>query len=157
MVGCGRCDFIQRVLSEMCIRDSVGTTGKQLKKIVRMQAWRLSAVGIPIGLLCGYLAGLCMAPSLTADSEIRAQAGQTAQTVVSANPLIFLAAALLTLLTVYLSSLQACKMCIRDRSMNSPLNTYILRLADVYLTYAEACLGNSEELTGGPDVYKRQK
>ncbi len=89
---------------------NVGTTGKQLKKIVRMQAWRLSAVGIPIGLLCGYLAGLCMAPSLTADAEISAQAGKTAQTVVSANPLIFLVAALLTLLTVYLSSLQACKM-----------------------------------------------
>ena len=89
---------------------NVGTTGKQLKKIVRMQAWRLSAIGIPIGLLCGYLAGLCMAPSLTADAEISAQAGKTAQTVVSANPLIFLAAILLTLLTVYLSSLQACKM-----------------------------------------------
>lgn len=89
---------------------NVGTTGRQLKKIVRMQAWKLSAVGIPIGLLCGYLAGLCMAPSLTADAEISAQAGQTAQTVVSSNPLIFLVAALLTLLTVYLSSLQACKM-----------------------------------------------
>ena len=89
---------------------NVGTTGKQLKKIVRMQAWRLSAIGIPIGLLCGYLAGLCMAPSLTADAEISAQTGKTAQTVVSANPLIFLAAILLTLLTVYLSSLQACKM-----------------------------------------------
>ena len=89
---------------------NVGTTGKQLKKIVRMQAWRLSAVGIPIGLLCGYLAGLCMAPSLTADAAISAQAGKTAQTVVSANPLIFLAAILLTILTVYLSSLQACKM-----------------------------------------------
>ena len=51
-----------------------------------------------------------MAPSLTADAEISAQAGKAAQTVVSANPLIFLMAALLTLLTVYLSSLQACKM-----------------------------------------------
>ncbi len=30
------------------------------------------------------------------------------------------------------------------QSMNSPLNTYILRLADVYLTYAEACLGDDE-------------
>lgn len=74
-----------------------------------MQAWKLSAVGIPIGLIFGYLAGLCMAPSLTADAQISAQAGKTAQTVVSANPLIFLAAILLTLLTVYLSSLQACK------------------------------------------------
>lgn len=33
--------------------------------------------------------------------------------------------------------------------MNSPLNTYILRLADVYLTYAEAALGNNETLTSG--------
>ena len=49
---------------------NVGTTGKQLKKIVRMQAWKLSAVGIPIGLIFGYLAGLCMAPSLTADAQI---------------------------------------------------------------------------------------
>jgi len=34
-------------------------------------------------------------------------------------------------------------------TMNSPLNTYIIRLADVYLTLAEACLGNSESLTSG--------
>lgn len=34
-------------------------------------------------------------------------------------------------------------------TMNSPLNTYIIRLADVYLTYAEACLGNSESLASG--------
>lgn len=34
-------------------------------------------------------------------------------------------------------------------SMNSPLNTYLIRLADVYLTYAEACLGNNESLTSG--------
>ena len=38
------------------------------------------------------------------------------------------------------------------QSMNSPLNTYILRLADVYLTYAEACLGNKERLTEGPGL-----
>lgn len=34
-------------------------------------------------------------------------------------------------------------------AQRSPLNTYILRLADVYLTHAEACLGNSETLTSG--------
>lgn len=51
-----------------------------------------------------------MAPSLTADNEITEQAGQTALTVVPANPLIFIVAALFTLLTVYLSSLQACRM-----------------------------------------------
>ena len=100
-----------------------------MKKIVRMQAWRLSAIGIPIGLLCGYLAGLCMAPSLNADVAISAQAGKTAQTVVSANPLIFLAAILLTLLTVYLSSLQACKMVERV----SPVEA--LRLAEGEQSY----------------------
>ena len=38
------------------------------------------------------------------------------------------------------------------QSMNSPLNTYILRLADVYLTYAEACLGNEASLSSGPGL-----
>lgn len=38
------------------------------------------------------------------------------------------------------------------QSMNSPLNTYLIRLADVYLTYAEACLGNNTELTSGPGL-----
>ena len=32
--------------------------------------------------------------------------------------------------------------------MNSPLNTYIIRLADVYLIYTEACLGNNATLSG---------
>lgn len=39
------------------------------------------------------------------------------------------------------------------QSMNSPLNTYILRLADVYLTYAEACLGNNTTLSDGRGLY----
>lgn len=38
------------------------------------------------------------------------------------------------------------------QSMNSPLNTYIIRLADVYLTYAEACLGNDGALNSGPGL-----
>lgn len=88
---------------------NVGTTGKQLKKIVRMQAWRLSAIGIPAGLLLGYGAGVLMAPSLTADGEISANAAEATETVVSANPLLFVAAGLFTLLTVYLSSIQACR------------------------------------------------
>lgn len=37
-------------------------------------------------------------------------------------------------------------------SMKSPLNTYMLRLADVYLTYAEACLGNDVTLSAGPGL-----
>ncbi len=33
-------------------------------------------------------------------------------------------------------------------SMNSPLNTYIVRLAELYLLYTEACLGNNASLSG---------
>lgn len=89
---------------------NVGTTGKQLKHIVRLQAWCLSAVGIPLGLILGYGAGILMAPTLTQDVQISADAEQTAVTVISANPLIFIAAGLFTLVTVYLSSLHACQM-----------------------------------------------
>lgn len=38
--------------------------------------------------------------------------------------------------------------------MNSPLHTYILRLADVYLTEAEAALGNKTELTSGTGLQR---
>lgn len=38
-------------------------------------------------------------------------------------------------------------------AMNSPLNSYILRLADVYLVYAEASLGNSANLAGGEGLF----
>ncbi|MDE6572885.1 MAG: RagB/SusD family nutrient uptake outer membrane protein, partial [Duncaniella sp.] len=32
--------------------------------------------------------------------------------------------------------------------MNSPLNTYVVRLANIYLAYTEACLGNNATLSG---------
>lgn len=38
-------------------------------------------------------------------------------------------------------------------SMNSPLNTYIVRLADIYLAYTEACLGNKESISGDEIQY----
>ena len=89
---------------------NIGMTGKQLKKIVRMQAFRLSVIGIPIGLLAGYLAGLWMAPVLNADSEITTQKVTKTTVIVSADPVIFIIAAVFTLLTVYLSCLQSCHM-----------------------------------------------
>ncbi len=85
---------------------NVGASGKQLKKLVRMQALRLSAVGIPLGLLLGYGAGVILAPALTASLERNASAAYAPP---SANPLVFAASALFALLTVYLSSMQACR------------------------------------------------
>ena len=89
---------------------NIGTTGKQLRKIVRMQALFLSAIGIPIGIGLGYLAAVCMAPSLNADSAISAEETSSAVVVVHADPVLFAAAAGFTLLTVYLSCLHACRM-----------------------------------------------
>ena len=89
---------------------NIGTTGKQLKKIVRMQAFRLSVIGIPIGIFAGYIAGVMMAPSLNADNTINAEEAASSIVVVKADPVVFAAAAVFTLLTVYLSCLQSCHM-----------------------------------------------
>lgn len=100
---------VQNDIKTYGLLKNVGTTGKQLKKIVRMQAFRLCVIGIPLGLLAGYLAGRLMTPSLTAGMEISASATRTAETVVGTNPLIFIFSALMALFTVYLSSLKSCR------------------------------------------------
>ena len=89
---------------------NIGITGKQLKKIVRMQALFLSVIGIPFGIAFGYLAAVCMAPALNASSEINAQETAASLIVVQANPILFAAAAIFTLITVYLSCFQSCRM-----------------------------------------------
>lgn len=83
---------------------NIGTTGKQLKKIVRMQAFILSAIAIPPGLISGYIAGVMFIPILTADL----QASEHSTAITTAHPLIFVFSAIFTLITVYLSVLQAC-------------------------------------------------
>lgn len=84
---------------------NVGTTGKQLKKLVRMQAWRLCCMGIPMGLAAGYGLGCFMMPSVMAGI----MEDKTRVVATSANPLILVFAALFSLITVYLSSFQACR------------------------------------------------
>lgn len=89
---------------------NIGTTGKQLKKIVRMQALRLSVIGIPMGIFAGYITGGLMAPSLNANSAISAQEISSSMVVVKANPVVFAVSAIFTLFTVYLSCLQSSRM-----------------------------------------------
>ncbi|WP_373216406.1 FtsX-like permease family protein [Ruminococcus sp. 5_1_39BFAA] len=43
---------------------TIGTTKKQLRRLIYRQAWKLSAVGIPVGLLLGYFAGQFLMPYL---------------------------------------------------------------------------------------------
>ncbi len=83
---------------------TIGTTGRQVKRIVRRQAWKLAVMGIPFGLLAGYLIGKGIVPIVVEQS---AYAGT--QVEVSLNPLIFIGAVLFSLITVWISTRKPAK------------------------------------------------
>lgn len=78
---------------------TVGATGRQLRAIIRHQAFLLSGIGIPIGLFAGFFVGKKFVPMLIARSIY---AGSTV--IVSPNLLIFAGAALFALFTVLIST-----------------------------------------------------
>ena len=75
---------------------TIGATPRQLKRIIRQQALALSLAGIPVGLVIGWLIGGWLAPVVIAQLN-----GVVSMTSVS--PVIFVAAALFSLVTVLLS------------------------------------------------------
>jgi len=75
---------------------TIGTTGRQIKRIIRQQALLLSLVGIPIGLFLGFVIGNKLTPTIMAQLNYK-------NTFVSFNPWIFISAAVFSLLTVFLS------------------------------------------------------
>lgn len=77
---------------------TIGVTPRQLRRIIRWQACLLWAAGIPLGLLLGYGVGAGLTPVVMARTTFGAGVS-----TVSTSPLIFLAAALFTFLTVLLS------------------------------------------------------
>lgn len=81
---------------------TLGTTTKQIKKLIYGQANRLCVIGIPLGLLLGWLLGMVLVPVLMGRLE--------GDPVVSANPLIFLGAALFAWLTVTISCLRPARL-----------------------------------------------
>lgn len=76
---------------------TIGATGKQLRRMIRRQALLLSAVGIPLGLILGYLAGRVLAPFIISSIN----ENQTVSIVTS--PWIFIGAAVFSLATTLLS------------------------------------------------------
>lgn len=50
---------------------TIGTTGKQIKRIIRRQAVRITLIGIPIGLLAGILVGRVLTPVVFRMTSIR--------------------------------------------------------------------------------------
>ncbi|MBU3074489.1 ABC transporter permease [Clostridium estertheticum] len=81
---------------------TIGSSPKQIKKIVKGQALRLSLMGIPIGLILGAIVSFGIVPLAMGTLFSGAHAGAM-PTDVSFNPFIFLASALFSLLTVILS------------------------------------------------------
>ena len=79
---------------------TIGTTGKQIRRIINRQALMLSAIGIPIGLLLGFLIGRTLVPVIVSVSNFDANAGVS----VSLNPVIFIGSALFALITVFIST-----------------------------------------------------
>ncbi len=82
---------------------TIGTTGRQIKKIISQQAFLLSAVGIPIGIALGYGMGVII--TRTVVSQLNG-----VELTYSVSPVIFLGAAAFSLVTVWLSCRKPRKM-----------------------------------------------
>lgn len=75
---------------------TIGTTGRQIRYLLRRQALLLCAVGIPFGLVAGCAVGALLTP-------IALSIINTNVVKVSLSPIAFAAAALFALLTVFIS------------------------------------------------------
>ena len=111
---------------------TLGATPRQLRKVVYGKALRLSAVGIPLGLLIGWPVGAVLAPLVAVNQSV----GET-KAVTSANPVIFAAAAVFALLTVFIS----CRKPARFAGKVSPIDA---------LRYVDAPAGRKKQRNAKP-------
>ena len=79
---------------------TIGTTGKQIKRIIYKQAFWLSIVGISIGLILGYMVGILMLPWV-----LNFMKGEYHNLSVNLkfNPIIFIVAGIFSAITVWVS------------------------------------------------------
>lgn len=75
---------------------TIGTTGRQIKRLIRMQALLLSMIGIPVGIVIGYGVGVFMTRIVVAQLD-------GIMMTFSVSPVIFVGSAVFSLLTVWLS------------------------------------------------------
>ncbi|MFI8713244.1 ABC transporter permease [Brevibacillus brevis] len=78
---------------------TIGTSRKQIRRIIRRQALFLSLIGVPIGLLAGFFVGKSLIPLLMNNSMYA-----NAEVTVSPNPWIFIGSALFAVITVIIST-----------------------------------------------------
>lgn len=82
---------------------TIGTTNKQLKRIVRCQAFLLALIGIPVGLAVGYGISALIVPMVLSITSIE-------DNIMSISPLIFIGSGIFTLITVWISCIKPCKL-----------------------------------------------
>ncbi len=85
---------------------TIGTTNRQLKQLVRREAFLLSAIGIPSGLVIGYALSAVLVPAVFRLTDL-------AVYKISANPLIFVGSGIFTLITVWISCVKPCRLVCR--------------------------------------------
>lgn len=76
---------------------TIGTTPRQLRRIIRQQALLLCLIGIPVGLLFGFGIGAALTPVITATLTF------SGVTTTSASPVIFIGSAAFSIVTVLIS------------------------------------------------------
>lgn len=82
---------------------TIGTTPRQIRRMIRQQALLLSVVGIPIGLVLGWLVGKALVPVVISQLD-------GVSSVTSTSPWIFVGSALFALVTVFISYLRPGRM-----------------------------------------------
>ncbi|MDE6625438.1 MAG: ABC transporter permease [Lachnospiraceae bacterium] len=82
---------------------TIGVTGKQIKKMIHLQLLWLSMIGIPIGLLIGFIIGNGFVPMIMTTLSYQ-------KVSVSVSPLLFISAAAFSLFTVWMSCKKPGKM-----------------------------------------------
>lgn len=115
---------------------TLGMTKKQIRKIIYGQGNLLSVLGIPVGLIAGYLFGILLLPVFlaTIGSELN----------ISTNPVIFLGSALFTYLTVITS----CLLPARLAGKVSPMEALRYTDADINQKRNTRSSRNGASLTG---------
>lgn len=82
---------------------TIGTTPRQIRRMIRQQALLLSIVGIPIGLVLGWFMGRILMPVIVSQLD-------GIELMTSTSPWIFVGSALFALVTVFISCLRPGRM-----------------------------------------------
>lgn len=82
---------------------TIGTTGRQISRIILIQAMTLSLFGIPLGLILGWSTGVILSPIVINELNVAHNAGA------SSNPVIFVFSTVFAVITVLISCFKPAK------------------------------------------------